>query len=63
MNLPPGKDRRHLPRHIRDGEHELLGDEAGEVPSGPARPASTRFWIVAVVAVAAALGLYRLLSG
>ena len=60
MDLPPGSsnERRHLPRHIRDGEHEPWQD-AGEAASNAARPG--RHWrlLVGVVLIAALiLGLW-----
>ena len=62
MNLPPGSpnDRRHLPRHIRDGEHEAW-HEAGEGAAGPGSPG--RRWrvlvyVVLIVALVAGLWFY-----
>ena len=63
MNLPPGStnDRRHLPRHIRDGEHEMWQD-AGETTAGSAsRPRRWRMlaWVVLVAALVAGLWFYN----
>jgi hypothetical protein len=54
MDLPPGssKERRHLPRHIRDGEHEPWQD-AGEAAANAARPRSRWRVLVYVVLIAA----------
>ena len=63
MNQPPGSsnDRRHLPRHIRDGEHEMWHD-AGDAGAGT--PSGTRLWrllvyLVVAAAVIAGLWLYN----
>jgi hypothetical protein len=54
MDLPPGSsnERRHLPRHIRDGEHEPWQD-AGEIAAGAARPGRRRLVLLCVVLIAA----------
>lgn len=57
MNLPPDspRERRAVPRHIRDGEHDLWQEA---VDAAPGAAGSGRRWRVLVyVAVAAALVL------
>jgi len=63
MNLPPGSrnDRRHLPRHIRDGEHEMWHD-AGDGAAGTAangRRLRVLVYVVLVVALVAGLWFYN----
>jgi hypothetical protein len=56
MNLPPDspRERRAVPRHIRDGEHEMWQDGVDAAPgAGPGR----RWRVLVYVAVAAALVL------
>ena len=54
----PGNDRRTVPRHLRDGENDLLsstgafGQRAGDARSGRGRG-----WLLALTAVAAALAV------
>jgi hypothetical protein len=63
MNLPPQSsnepdERRAVPRHIRDGEHELL-QEVGEMSADAAAPGRRlRLWIVLVVVAALVAGLW-----
>lgn len=54
MNLPQDKpnDRRSVPRHIRDGEHDTI-DEA----VGAAAPGRTAVWLAAGIALLAAIGI------
>lgn len=63
MNLPPESsreppnDRRSVPRHIRDGEHDSWEDTMAGVPAG--RAARLRVvWICVAVVLAAALGAW-----
>lgn len=63
MELPPGSsnERRHLPRHIRDGEHEPW-HEAGDAAANA--PPSGRRWrvlvyVILVAAVVVALWYYN----
>jgi hypothetical protein len=62
MNLPPRSskespdERRSVPRHIRDGEHELLETELSAEPGTPGR--GLRLWIVLVVIAALIAGLW-----
>jgi hypothetical protein len=60
MNLPPDSpnERRAVPRHIRDGEHDMLHDA---VEAGPRAENAGRRWRVVVYlveAVALVLGLW-----
>jgi hypothetical protein len=64
MDLPPQSsneapdERRAVPRHIRDGEHELLRD-AADLTSGQETPGrSPRLWIILVVIAALIAGLW-----
>lgn len=60
MNLPPdpANDRRAVPRHIRDGEHELWQD-AVEVAQGAASRGRRWGVLICVVVIAAlVLGLW-----
>jgi len=52
-------DRRAVPRHIRDGEHDTL-DEAMSREPRPGRAAGRRMWlwIYAVVLLAGGFGLW-----
>ncbi|MEJ0086463.1 MAG: hypothetical protein WDO72_12315 [Pseudomonadota bacterium] len=64
MNLPhdpsrePTTDRRAVPRHIRDGEHDVI-DEA-VAPAGAEKAAIRRMllWICAAILLAGAFGLW-----
>jgi hypothetical protein len=56
MNLPPN-ERRAVPRHIRDGEHEGWHD-AAEAASGRAPRRRFRLWIFLVAAAALIAGLW-----
>jgi hypothetical protein len=65
MNMPPEltreptNDRRSVPRHIRDGEHDSLEDTMAGVPPGRAarlRPAMVL--ICVAVALAAGFGAW-----
>lgn len=63
MNLPPDapRERRHLPRHIRDGEHELLHD-TGEAAANGAAPRRLRrvlVYVLLIAAVVAGLWFYN----
>lgn len=65
MNLPPDSpnDRRAVPRHIRDGEHEMWQD-AAETAAGAAGPRRRWRVLVFVVVVAAlVLGLWLYTGG
>ena len=55
MNLPqnPPNDRRAVPRHIRDGEHDAI-DDALTVTAPAAR---TAIWLLAGIGVLAAIGI------
>ena len=57
MTLPPANDRRAVPRHIRDAEHDAWHDE----PAGPEtarRRTIVLFWALFSVALVAALAYY-----
>jgi hypothetical protein len=65
MNLPtgssqePANDRRAVPRHIRDGEHDSLEDTMAGVPAGGApRPRLVMGLICVAVALAAGFGAW-----
>jgi hypothetical protein len=62
MNLPgePTNDRRAVPRHIRDGEHDSWEDTMAGVPAGKAAPLRMVLICVAV-ALAAGLGAWFVL--
>jgi hypothetical protein len=65
MNLPPEPkdDRRAVPRHIRDGEHDMLEDTLGSNPAVAAAPGRrSRLWIYIAVVLAAGAGLWFMLS-
>ena len=55
MNLPPktGEDRRSVPRHLRDSEHDLPGAAPGSGTRAEDADGSRRMraWIYAVIAV------------
>jgi hypothetical protein len=62
MSLPPptpkeANDRRAVPRHIRDGEHDGWQD-AVEQSSGAAPARRFRLWMFRVVIAAAIAGLW-----
>jgi len=62
MNLPPGSsnERRHLPRHIRDGEHEMLHEVAeGAASATPGRRWRLLVYVVLIAAVVAGLWFYN----
>ena len=63
MNLPPEPkdDRRAVPRHIRDGEHDMLEDTLGSNPAGVGPGRRSRLWIYIGVVLAAGAGLWFLL--
>ena len=64
MNLPPEPkdDRRAVPRHIRDGEHDMLEDTLGSNPGGAAAPGRrARLWIYIGILLAAGAGLWFML--
>ena len=54
MNLPQDKanDRRSVPRHIRDGEHDTI--DQGVIPAASGRIA---IWLVAGISLLAAGGI------
>jgi hypothetical protein len=53
-----GNDRRAVPRHLRDGENDLLSSTgAFGQRAGDARPGRARGWALLLAAVAAALAL------
>ena len=61
MNLPgeTANDRRAVPRHIRDGEHDMLEESMSREP--PSRSATGRrmwLWIYVVVVLAGGFGLW-----
>jgi len=62
MKLPPQtsndtrNDRRAVPRHIRDAEHELLEPELSAEQGTPGR--RLRLWILLVVVAALIAGLW-----
>ena len=57
MNLPgePANDRRSVPRHIRDGEHDSFEDTMSGLP--PAKAARGRWLLIWLVVAALAVGL------
>jgi hypothetical protein len=57
MNLPgeTASDRRAVPRHIRDGEHDMIDEAMGQVPP-PQGWTGRRVWLWICVAVTAAAG-------
>jgi hypothetical protein len=62
MNLPPpapneADERRAVPRHIRDGEHDGWQD-AVEPAAGAAPGRRFRLWVVLLVIAAAITGLW-----
>lgn len=58
----PGNDRRALPRHLRDGENDLLSSTgAFGRRAADARASRGLGWMLALAAVAAALALGWLL--
>lgn len=63
MDLPPGStnERRHLPRHIRDGEHEMWHDAAeGAANAGnPGRRWRVLVYLILAAAVIAGLWFYN----
>jgi hypothetical protein len=56
MNLPGenGRDRRAVPRHIRDGEHDMLAEAVNR--DAPRR--SVRPWICVAVLLAGGVALW-----
>jgi len=61
MNTPPGNERRAVPRHIRDAEHDMSRD----LPAVPERPgtAGRRLrWIGLLLVAALGLGLWYVLT-
>jgi len=68
MTLPPGPpdDRRTVPRHLRDSEHDMGGSAPGSgMRAEDARSsAGSRIWIYAAIfAVVAGIGLWFGLGG
>jgi len=60
----PGNDRRAVPRHLRDGENDLLSSTGTFGPrTEDARPGRGRGWALVLAAVAAALALGWFLLG
>jgi hypothetical protein len=61
MNLPgeTANDRRAVPRHIRDGEHDMLEESMSRAPP-PGRAAGRWMWlwICVVVLLAGGFGLW-----
>jgi hypothetical protein len=54
----PGNDRRTVPRHLRDGENDLLSSTgAFGRRAEDARAGGARAWMLALAAAAAALAL------
>jgi hypothetical protein len=60
MDLPPesSKERRHLPRHIRDGEHESWQDAGEAAASAAPRRRRWRVWVYVVLVAALVAGLW-----
>jgi hypothetical protein len=60
MELPPGSsnERRHLPRHIRDGEHEPWHDAAEAAASAGSPGRLWRVLLYVVLAAALIVGLW-----
>jgi len=59
----PENDRRAVPRHLRDGENDLLSATGTFGPRSDARPGRARTWtlaLAAVVVAALALGWFLL---
>jgi hypothetical protein len=66
MNLPadPPDDRRTVPRHIRDGEHDVLDETKGSPPREPETAGRrARWWIYFVALGAAGFGVWFSLRG
>jgi len=62
MDLPPGSpnERRHLPRHIRDGEHEPWHDAAEAAATGnPGRRWRMLLYVVLIAVAVAGLWFYN----
>ena len=53
----PENDRRAVPRHLRDGENDLLSATGTFGPRTDGRPGRARSWALAIAAVAAAVAL------
>ncbi|MEO8061904.1 MAG: hypothetical protein ABI821_04060 [Pseudomonadota bacterium] len=65
MNLPgePTNDRRAVPRHIRDGEHDSFEDTLAGVPPGKAAKVRLAMILIGVaVALAAGFGAWFALA-
>jgi len=59
MDLPPANDRRAVPRHIRDAEHDSWHDE----PAGPETAGRRmRLWVYLAAIAALATGLWYFLT-
>jgi hypothetical protein len=60
MDLPgeTANDRRAVPRHIRDGEHDMLEETMSREPSRRAAGRRTWLWIYVVVLLAGGFGLW-----
>jgi hypothetical protein len=61
MDTPPGNDRRAVPRHIRDAEHDMSRDVPA-APQGPETGGSRARWIGLILVAALALGLWWFLT-
>lgn len=59
MNMPgePPNDRRAVPRHIRDGEHDSFEDTMAGVPAGGSGR-SRLMWMLVAVALAGLAGAW-----
>lgn len=59
MEPPPTNDRRAVPRHIRDAEHDTWHDE----PAGPETAGRRmRLWVYLTASAALAVGLWYFLT-
>jgi hypothetical protein len=62
MNLPPAKDeRRAVPRHIRDGEHDML-EETSSFSEGGAPARRARIWLYLAAVAALGIGIWFFLG-
>ena len=57
MNMSDSNERRSVPRHIRDAEHDLSRDEPADPGSASRRPV-VLFWALAVAALVTAVAWY-----
>ena len=64
MDLPPDStreptnDRRAVPRHIRDGEHDMIDEAMGQPPVEKTNTGRMLLWFCLVVLAAGAVGLW-----